>query len=135
MRKRLTLLTAVVVAQPDRRRRRLGRQPALPAVQRSGARLLGRVRSDGGRPSRPRPRRPIRPSPAIRGCLIDNIVVAGVKEGVTVTLTAPFEAIYVCVNGGGNVPSAANKTTFVGELSTSAEFPAAQQRPAQRARC
>ena len=58
--------------------------------------------------------------------LIDNIVVAGVKEGVTVTLTAPFEAIYVCVNGGNNVPSAANKTTFVGELSTSAEFPAAR---------
>ena len=58
--------------------------------------------------------------------LIDNIVVAGVKEGVTTTLTAPFEAVYVCVNGGNNVPSAANKTTFVGELSASADFPAAR---------
>jgi hypothetical protein len=58
--------------------------------------------------------------------LIDDIVVAGVKEGVTTTLTAPFEAIYVCVNGGDNVPSAANKVTFVGELSASAEFPAAR---------
>jgi hypothetical protein len=45
---------------------------------------------------------------------------------VTTTLTAPFEAIYVCVNGGDNVPSAANKVTFVGELSASAEFPAAR---------
>ena len=58
--------------------------------------------------------------------LIDNIVVSGVKEGVTVSLTAPFEAIYVCVNGGDNVPSAANKTTFVGELSATADFPAAR---------
>lgn len=58
--------------------------------------------------------------------LIDNIVVTGVKEGVTTSLTAQFEAIYVCVNGGNNVPSAENKTTFVGELSTSAEFPAAK---------
>jgi hypothetical protein len=58
--------------------------------------------------------------------LIDNIVVSGVKEGVTVSLTAQFEAIYVCVNGGDNVPSAENKTTFVGELSATAEFPAAR---------
>jgi hypothetical protein len=58
--------------------------------------------------------------------LIDNIVVVGVKEGVTTTLTAPFEAVYVCVNGGNNVPNAANKITFVGELSASSEFPAAR---------
>jgi len=58
--------------------------------------------------------------------LIDNIVVVGVKEGVTTRLTAPFEAVYVCVNGGGNVPSAANKTTLIGQLSTSGDFPAAR---------
>ena len=58
--------------------------------------------------------------------LVDNIVVAGIKEGATTTLTAPFVAIYVCVNGGTKVPSAANKVTFVGELTASATFPAAR---------
>jgi len=69
------------------------------------------------------------PGPASTGdprVFIDNIVVAGVKEGVTTRLTAPFEAVYVCVNTGGNVPNAANKTTLVGQLTTSAEFPAAR---------
>ena len=37
---------------------------------------------------------------------VEEIVVVGVKEGVTTRLTAPFEAVYVCVNGGGRVPSA-----------------------------
>jgi hypothetical protein len=57
---------------------------------------------------------------------VGNIVVVGVQEGVTTTLTAPFEAVYVCVNGGGKVPSAANKTVLVGSLSASATFPAAK---------
>lgn len=57
---------------------------------------------------------------------VEEIVVTGVKEGVTTRLTAPFEAVYVCVNGGGSVPSAANKTTFVGSLEASALFPAAK---------
>ena len=57
---------------------------------------------------------------------VDNIVVTGIKEGATTELTAPFEAIYVCVNAGSNVPNAANKVTFVGELTTSATFPAAR---------
>ena len=57
---------------------------------------------------------------------IDGIVVVGIKEGVVTHLTAPFEAVYVCVNGGGNVPSAENKTTLVGELEASATFPAAK---------
>lgn len=57
---------------------------------------------------------------------IDEIVVVGIKEGVTTTLTAPFEAVYVCVNGGGNVPDADNKTTFVGNLQASATFAAAK---------
>ena len=55
---------------------------------------------------------------------IDNIVVVGVKAGVTVQLTAPFQAVYVCVNGGKNVPSAANKTILAGQISASSEFTA-----------
>lgn len=57
---------------------------------------------------------------------VDGIVVVGVKEGVSTTLTAKYEAVYVCVNGGGNAPSAANKVTLVGEFDTSAVFPAAK---------
>ena len=56
--------------------------------------------------------------------LVDDIVVVGVQEGVTVHLTAPFEAIYVCVNAGGNVPSAANKMTLVGSLTATGDFTA-----------
>jgi hypothetical protein len=55
---------------------------------------------------------------------IDNIVVVGVKAGVTVQLTAPFQAVYVCVNGGSNVPSAANKTILAGQISASSQFTA-----------
>jgi hypothetical protein len=58
--------------------------------------------------------------------LVEEIVVAGVKEGVTTRLTAPFEAVYVCVNGSGRVPSAENKVTLVGNLEASALFPAAK---------
>ena len=57
---------------------------------------------------------------------VEEIVVVAVKEGVTTRLTAPFEAVYVCVNGSGRVPSAENKTTLVGNLSASALFPAAK---------
>ena len=57
---------------------------------------------------------------------VEDIVVVGVAEGVTTRLLAPFEAVYVCVNGGANVPSAANKTTLAGQLSTSGDFPAAR---------
>ena len=57
---------------------------------------------------------------------VDGIVVVGIKEGVVTRLTAPFEAVYVCVNGGGNVPDADNKTTFVGELEASTTFAAAK---------
>lgn len=62
---------------------------------------------------------------------VDGIVVVGIKEGVTTTLTAPYEAKYVCVNGGNNVPSAENKVTLVGELEASADFPAAKNGKAQ----
>jgi hypothetical protein len=57
---------------------------------------------------------------------VDGIVVTGIKEGVVTRLTAPFEAVYVCVNGGGNVPDADNKTTFVGNLEASTTFAAAK---------
>lgn len=56
--------------------------------------------------------------------VVQEIVVAGIKEGVETSLTADYEAVYVCVNSGGNVPNAANKVTLVGELETSAAFPA-----------
>jgi hypothetical protein len=126
MRKRLTLLTAVVVASliaavaawagnPHFLR---FDDPALVYVGASAATADATIKAtataaDSTATGDPR-------------VLIDNIVVSGVKEGVTVSLTAPFEAIYVCVNGGDNVPSAANKTTFVGELSATADFPAAR---------
>src|SRR5262245_14063383 len=57
---------------------------------------------------------------------VEEIVVVGVKEGVITRLHAPFEAVYVCVNGGGQVPNADNKVTFVGDLEASASFPAAK---------
>lgn len=62
---------------------------------------------------------------------VGGIVVVGIREGATTRLTAPFEAVYVCVNGGGNVPNAANKTVLVGQLQTSAVFPAAKNGKAQ----
>lgn len=62
---------------------------------------------------------------------VDGIVVVGIREGTSTRLTAPFQAVYVCVNGGGKVPSAANKTTLVGQLQTSGLFPAAKNGKAQ----
>lgn len=62
---------------------------------------------------------------------IEKIVVVGVREGATTSLTAPYEAVYVCVNGGNNVPSAANKVTLVGQLSANALFPAAKNGKAE----
>lgn len=63
--------------------------------------------------------------------LIEGIVVVGIQEGAETSLTADYEAVYVCVNGGGNVPSAENKVTLVGELETSAAFPAAKNGKAE----
>lgn len=57
---------------------------------------------------------------------VEEVVVVGVSEGAITRLTAPFEAVYVCVNSGGNVPNADNKTTLVGNLEASAVFPAAK---------
>ena len=62
---------------------------------------------------------------------VDGIVVVGIKEGVPTQLTAPYEAVYVCVNSGGQVPNASNKTTLVGQLLSSAVFPAEKNGKAQ----
>ena len=52
--------------------------------------------------------------------LIENIVVAGVKEGVTSRLTAPYEAVYVCTGSVGH------QTELIRTLTTEADFPAAR---------
>lgn len=51
--------------------------------------------------------------------LIENIVIAGVKEGVTSRLTAPYEAVYACTGSG-------HATELVRTLTTEADFPAAK---------
>jgi hypothetical protein len=126
MRKRLTLLTAVVVASliaavagwagnPNFLR---FKDPALVYGDSapSSARLLATTSTSNL--SDPR-------------VFVDGIVVVGIREGAATRLTAPYEAVYVCVNGGNNVPSATNKTTLVGELETSAVFPAAKNGKAE----
>jgi hypothetical protein len=121
MRKRLTLLTAVVVASLIAAVAAWAGNPHFlrfsdPELVYSGAASATEAKvaaASASDTSDPR-------------VLIAEIVVAGVKEGVTTSLTAPFEAVYVCVNGGGNVPSAPNKTVLAGQLTTSADFPAAR---------
>jgi hypothetical protein len=44
------------------------------------------------------------------------------NENVDYTLTADGEAVYACINRGGNHPQAANKETFNAELSAGASF-------------
>lgn len=46
----------------------------------------------------------------------------GDNQNVSYTLTADATATYVCVNGGGNCPNAANKITVNGPVSTSGTF-------------
>ncbi len=124
MRKRLTLLTAVVVASligavaawagfPNFQRIK---EPVLVysgSTSGGDLRLAAAAETDATEFGDPR-------------VFVDGVVVVGIKEGVTTTLTAPYEATYVCVNGGDNVPSAENKITLVGELVTSADFDAAK---------
>ena len=119
MRKRLTLLTAVVVASLIAAVAAWAGNPHFlrfddPTIVSGGsagttARTLAATTTTGGDPR----------------VLIDNIVIAGVKEGVTSRLTAPYEAIYVCVNAN-HVPDPDHQTTLVRTLTTSAEFPAAR---------
>ena len=66
---------------------------------------------------------------------VDDIVVVGFSEGATTRLTAPYEAVYVCVNGGNNVPSATNKTTLVGQLDDERRLPGGEERQGARGRC
>ena len=123
MRKRLTLLTAVVVA-------------SLIAVAAAWAgaphilRFKDPVLVDGSSASAATSVATAKASTSAAvsdpRVFVEEVVVVGVKEGVTTQLTAPFQAVYVCVNGGGRVPSAANKTTLVGSLQASALFPAAK---------
>jgi hypothetical protein len=51
---------------------------------------------------------------------------AGLESGSleTVQATADLEALYQCVNGGGNVPSDPKKTVFDDSVSASDVFPA-----------
>jgi hypothetical protein len=126
MRKRLTLLTAVVVASliaavaawagnPNFSR---FKDPVL--VYGDSTASAARLQATTSTSSFSDPR-----------VFVDGIVVVGIREGAVTRLTAPYEAVYVCVNGGNNVPSATNKTTLVGELETSAVFPAAKNGKAE----
>ncbi len=124
MRKRLTLLTAVVVASLIAA---VAAWAGAPHFSRFTEPVL--VSGSSVAPARSTRRRPKRrPTSVVSDprVFVEEIVVVAVKEGVTTRLTAPFEAVYVCVNGGVRVPNAQNKTTLVGNLEASAVFPAAK---------
>ena len=128
MRKRLTLLTAVVVAGLIAA---AAAWAGFPNFQRYKDPVLVYGGSTSGTPRLAAAAEAAATPFGDPRVFVDGIVVVGIKEGVTTTLTAPFEAKYVCVNGGRNVPSAQNKTTLVGELEASADFPAAKNGKAQ----
>lgn len=44
------------------------------------------------------------------------------NDNVNYTLTADAEAVYACINRGGNHPEAANKETFNAEVSANGSF-------------
>ena len=128
MRKRLTLLTAVVLAgliaavaawagNPNFLRYK---EPVLVYGDSTAGslRLAAATEADASPFGDPR-------------VFVDGIVVVGVREGAVTRLTAQYEAVYVCVNGGANVPSATNKTTLVGSLEASSVFPAAKNGKAE----
>jgi hypothetical protein len=58
------------------------------------------------------------------GTLTTNFKVGGLgsKETTTVTVGADATAVYICINKGGNVPSAANKQVLAGPVSSSGNF-------------
>ncbi|MFF2390857.1 hypothetical protein [Agromyces sp. NPDC058104] len=58
--------------------------------------------------------------------LVVHFKEAGLSSGSveTVEATADLEALYQCVNGGGNVPSDPKKTVFDESVSASGEFTA-----------
>jgi hypothetical protein len=61
--------------------------------------------------------------PADPRVLVEDVTVVAVKEGVRTTLTAKYEAVYVCVKSGGRVGPG---KTVLGPLSTTSMFPAAK---------
>ena len=57
------------------------------------------------------------------GALVVNWDERGLgNENVDYTLTADATALYVCINGGGKHPQAANKESFVGQVSAGGSF-------------
>ena len=60
--------------------------------------------------------------------LVVDFKEAGLSSGAieTVQATADLEALYQCVNGGGNVPSDPKKTVFDDSVSESGTFPVGQ---------
>ena len=126
MRKRLTLLTAVVVASLIAV---VAAWAGNPHFLRFNDPVLVYGGASAATAKTPRRRRPSSPATGDPRVLIDNIVVVGVREGVTTRLTAPFEAVYVCVNGGNNVPSAANKTPSSASCRNERRLPGGAERP------
>lgn len=123
MRKRLTLLTAVVVASLIAA---AAAWAGFPHILRYNDPVLVDGSGASGAASLATAKAPAASVASDPRVFVEEIVVVGVKEGTTTRLTAPFEAVYVCVNSGGNVPNAANKTTLFGNLEASAVFPAAK---------
>lgn len=60
--------------------------------------------------------------------LVVDFKEAGLDSGAieTIQVTADLEALYQCVNGGGNVPSDPKKTVFDDSVSANANFPVGQ---------
>lgn len=58
------------------------------------------------------------------GTLTTNFKLGGLgsKETTTVSVGADATAVYVCINKGGKVPSAANKQVLAGPVTSSGEF-------------
>jgi hypothetical protein len=63
----------------------------------------------------------------------NNLVVTFKETGLpsgsvqTITLSAKGTATFLCINGGSKNPSATNKRTVSGDISTTAEFPPADK--------
>jgi hypothetical protein len=62
-------------------------------------------------------------SVADNGALVVTWDEAGLGNGnIDYTVSADATALYACVNGGGKHPSAANKRSFVGQVSNGGSF-------------
>jgi hypothetical protein len=62
-------------------------------------------------------------SVADNGALVVSWDEAGLGNGnIDYTVSADATALYACVNGGGKHPSAANKQSFVGQVSNGGSF-------------